>query len=240
MNLIEVHIDASNKKALPANVGTVKQHLNKLTDETSGFTFCAQAIEAKNYEVCLHLYEPSSQQEQGAERKYLGPAFVSFSDAVREKDTAKLRIWVCRGIINQVMQHVDSILSCLSDLKMPVSAKKIPPSEIIRIRMIGQNAYDELSKVITDQNSHKAATEAAERRLPTQLGASIGRCLKDSDHMHLIYFNTHPRCVDLVLSQRQGKLLWHKLIKNKAHLVGGYRDVERLMTGNCFELKPDK
>lgn len=45
--------------------------------------------------------------------------------------------------------------------------------------------------------------------------------------------------MDLIFKGKQGRLLWHILVKNKAHLVGGYRDLDRLLPVKKYKLIPD-
>lgn len=230
MNTLDIIVKEPAK-----NLKLVRERLNQLTKTISGFTFCAQALNEKRYEVCVHLYETVKQEEQ--DRQYICPALVSIRYDVEEKDVI-ICLWVNRNHIERISKLIEFHLEDLTK-KPVIEINRVEPRDTVRIRLVGQNAYEEVGKVIEDKSLHKAAIEDAEKRLPKRLGSSIGRFYVPNCYTNCIYYNTYPRAVDIVLRNREGKLEWHKMIKNKAHLVGGYRDVERLLTDDCFMLKPD-
>lgn len=232
MNSLEICVSDASK-----NLKLVRETLNQLTYSISGFTFCAQALDEKRYEVCVHLYEPLVSGEERQTRDYICPALVSLRAADDVKD-AKFCIWCDRVHLERVSQLLDSTLSDLKEKNL-VSITKALPQHVMRIKLVGQNAYEESARIVADKSQHKAALEDTERRLPRRLGAAIGRFRAENLYTDYIYYNTYPSSVDIVFKNREGKLIWHKMIKNKAHIVGGRRDVERLLSEGCFRLQPD-
>lgn len=211
----------SIKINLPYETATLDL-LNKLTLSIAGFTFSARSLESGKYEVAVHLFELT--EGKSKDREHICPALVS------NRDT-HLLLWVPREKLLNVKTQLDLI-------EVPYDI--IMPHKCVRIRLLGPDSHTEAAKISEDAEKLKEAVEDVDRRLgrTRDFGVSIGRLVQEKD-IDLVYYQTKPRSVDLVLRDRPGRLLWHKLVKNKAHLVGGWRDVNVLMAGSYFRLMPD-
>lgn len=98
---------------------------------------------------------------------------------------------------------------------------------------------------IETTSAHYLAQGDASQRLGSandyrgsSFGLTIGRYVEE-ESVDFIYYNTEPKVVDLIFKGKRGRLLWHILVKNKAHLVGGYRDLDRLLSIEKYKLVPD-
>lgn len=205
--------------------------LNQLANQVSGFTFLARALEQGHYELVIHLYKPDSSWEE-----YVCPALVSLHrPPSRSDDNARLTLWVPREKSRTVFEHLQAI----SDNCEPnFDVRMIKPVDSIRIRLVGPNAHSEADKIATGKAKHENAIKDATMKLDTSFGLTIGRHLEEK-LASFTYYRTYPLIVDIVLRTAKGRMLWHKFIKNKAHLVGGYRDIERVLSNDCFRLSPD-
>lgn len=208
------------------------EQLNRLTDPTSGFTFLARALMNGNYEVCVHLYKLDT-----LPKKYLCPALTHFSGAQVGKDSSssELTLWVPRNNYQAVSDQLE-IISKESTKEFSVT--KIYPRDWTRVRLVGPNAFDEAVKLAEDKDKHTSAIEDVRIKLNASLGITMGRHISEK-YANFIYYLSKPRLVDIVFKTSAGRMLWHDLIKNKAHLVGGYRDIERVLVAGCFDLSPD-
>lgn len=207
------------------------QNLNRFTIEVSSFTFCAKSLEKGNYEVAVHLYRLEPPQ-----REHLCCALVSFSGF--EDDESKqpdLTLWVPKDNLQDVY---DTLTTISEGCSKQFAINKICPSECIRMRFVGPNAHYEASKIAINKDLHQIARQDCDMRLNSTLGLSIGRQVKEGSAI-FTYYNTKPSVVDIVFKSKAGKILWYKLIKNKAHLVGGLLDLNQLLVEKCFQLEPD-
>lgn len=208
------------------------ENLNKFTMGTSGFTFCAKSLARGNYETVVHLYKLNT-----SPREYLCYSLVSLSGCRdREKPLdLKLTLWVPRVNYEEVFEILASISrGCVNEFVI----KRINPRDWIRVRLLGPEARDEALKIANNESEHKSASQDTDMRLNSSLGLTIGRYI-DEKSTSFTYYNTKPHTVDIVFKSKEGKMLWYKLIKNRAHLVGGYRDLDRLLVSECFQIKPD-
>jgi len=206
------------------------EQLNRISCPVSGFTFCAQSIEKGKYEVVVHLYKLDS-----LPREYICPAIVEIKGA-QEGDNMDplLTMWIPRNNYQEILNYLETISrDCTKQFKIST----IYPRDWIRVRLIGPNARDECCKVALDKERHKAAIEDATLRLD-QFGLTIGRHIEEKS-ANFTYYNTDPIVADIVFKKQAGRMLWHQLVKNKAHLVGGFRDLDRLLVADCFKLVPD-
>lgn len=96
------------------------------------------------------------------------------------------------------------------------------------LRPIHTNAQDDASQRLGSANDYKGSS----------FGLTIGRYVEEK-FVDFIYYNTEPRVVDLIFKTKKGRHLWYQLVKNKAHLVGGYRDLDRLLPAQKYKLIPD-
>lgn len=202
--------------------------LNEFCNSTSGFTFAARSLENGNYEVVIHLYEVSLDEEGKKQYDHVCPAFVSAN--VKGKT---LSLWVPRVT-------ADMVENMLNDTQL--AYEKLPPRETVRLRLVGPDARREAMKLATDPGAHESAITDTDRRLlrSQKFGLTIGRHVEELN-ASFTYYQTDPQSVDLILrNKKAGRMMWHKLVKNRAHLVGGKRDVEELFKDKeCFQLKPD-
>lgn len=207
------------------------EHLNQLSDQLSGFTFCARALEGGHYELAVHLYKVNS-----SPREYICPALVNLlKPAVKSDQPVRLTLWVPRDKAGEVTNDLQTI-SDNCDNKFGI--KRLKPRDFTRIRLVGPRAQEETEKIVVNKKKCELAIQDAAMKLDRFYGLSIGRHLKE-DLVELTYFNTKPLCVDIVFKTEKGRMLWYKLIKNKAHLVGGHRDIDRLLLDEEFKLLPD-
>ena len=212
--------------------------LDILSESISGFTFSARTLETDRYEVVVHLFTPTTDADQAdhkekkvklepsSDREYICPMFVN-------NRADHMIFWLPR-------KHVDRILELYKSLDDSLKFTKIQPCDWTRVRLIGPKSREEAMKIAQDPERHKQAISDVDQRLAPRrtLGLSIGRFIDEQD-ASFTYYSTDPYAVDIVFRKKAGRMLWHKLIKNKSHLVGGKRDVDTLTTGNCFELIPD-
>lgn len=217
-HLVAIKID------LEYNTATVER-LNKLANSISGFTFSAISLESGRYEIAIHLFKSSADgQTAKGKRLHLCPALVN-------NHKTHLLLWIPRLMVQQVQEQLE---------KIDVPFSLIMARDCVRIRLLGPESRSEAMKIAEDKNKHQDAIQDVDRRLlPSQeFGASIGRFIRESN-ADFIYYQTKPVAVDVVFRNKAGRMLWHQLVKNKAHLVGGKRDVDNLLTANCFKLEPD-
>lgn len=202
--------------------------LNELTRSISGFTFAARALESGRYEVVVHLYEKSATGLPKKSYRHLCPAIV-------HNNSTHWTLWVPRTVADQV----DKLLA---STELPHC--RVAPRESIRLRLVGPEAHNEAARIASDVKKHQEAIEDVELRLAEtyKLYTTIGRLVEEKDAL-FTYYQTDPMSVDIVFRNKsKGRLLWHKLVKNKAHLVGGKRDVDELLLKTFkrnFYLKPD-
>ena len=202
---------------------TTIERLNELTKSVSGFTFAARALEQDRYEVAVHIYKHLDKTNS----KCICPVLVS------KHKNKYLNLWVPR-------EHELEVQNLISGLNVPV--ERVKPRDETRIRLVGPYAREEAAKLAECKKVHETAIEDVDKRLLRNLkfGLTIGRHLEEK-HINFTYYQTHPFAVDLVFKGKPGRMLWHTLIKNKAHLVGGKRDVGRLLANKqCFWLVPDQ
>lgn len=205
--------------------------LNLLANEISGFTFSARALEKGHFEVAIHFYKPNSDP-----REYICPALVSLVKApIRNEEATRLTMWIPRSKIEEVFQHLQ-VISSQCDDKFDVL--RLKPKDITRIRLVGPSSHDVATGIALTKSKHESAIKDSTVKLDASFGLTIGRHLEDKV-ASFTYYNTYPSIVDVIFKGSQGKMLWYKLIKNKAHLVGGYRDIERVLPGDRFNLSPD-
>lgn len=213
----------------------ILEKLNQqLTTCIAGFTFCASAIKQGRYEVGVHLYKPNK-----SPREYVCLAFAQLGNSQYEGDgkQTRLTLWLPRDKCQEIYSYLEKI-SKESPAEI-FNLKKIHPRDWIRLRLVGPDAREESLKLAADPDLHKSAIADADLRLTNpSFGISIGRYIEEK-FACFTYYNTYPNSVDIVLKKANGRMLWHKLIKNKAHLVGGYRDLERLLVADCFNITPD-
>lgn len=228
-HLIPLQITLSSSKD-GCHLENQLKELNRLTNEVSGFTFCARALEKGNYEIAIHLNEPDV-----VPRQHICSTFASLSISEKTDQATVLTLWVPKEHYAEVLKHLDSISEGCTK---KITINRIHPREWTRIRLIGPNAREESMKISLDAEKHKLAINDADLRLDRVFGISIGRCVEEKV-ASFTYYNTYPKAVDVVFRTKEGRMLWHKLIKNKAHLVGGHRDLERLLVADCFKLIPD-
>lgn len=208
------------------------ENLNRFTLEVSGFTFCAKSLEMGNYEIAVHLYKLNT-----LPREYLCYSLVSLSrnEENNEYSGRTFTLWVPRVNFEEVFETLTSISKdCIKEFKV----KKIYSRDWIRTRLIGPEAREEAIKIANDVSKHESASEDTDMRLNLSLGLTIGRYFEEIS-TSFTYYHTKPYTVDVVFKLKEGKMLWYKLIKNKAHLVGGYRDLNRLLVAEWFQVKPD-
>lgn len=192
--------------------------VNQLADEVAGFTFCAQAMRQGRYEVSVKLLNLDAQT-----REHLCTGLSSFS---RSQESSKnnvpdlLTLWIPRGEYDKVYKYLEKI-STMCDPTFTLT--RIYPRDWTRVRLVGPSAYEDALKIADDKDVHQKAIEDANFRLSPKLGSLIGRCIEEK-FASFVYYNTRPQKVDIVLKTAGGRMLWHKLVKNKAHLVGGYHN----------------
>lgn len=198
--------------------------LNRLSNVVSGFTFLARSLEGNRYEVVIHLYKPDSQEESDR----ICPSFVSIkvpkSVDKLEKPPSILTMWIPRNHQDEVLKNLELISA---ECVKPFQVKVIPPQEWTRLRLIGPKARQESIRIAKEAKVHTAAGEEATMRLHKSLVDRIGRFVEDDD-ANFTYYATSPLTVDIVFKKKLGRMLWYKLIKTRAHLVGGYEDVTEI------------
>lgn len=221
------------------NLDEQLEHLNNITNETSGFTFCAKSIQKGNYEIIIHIYKLNTTQ-----RVYLCPAIVNLKPPSIKKsknDTkgnrACLTLWLPRENYQEVHNNLVTITNDYFTNK-ETSIVTVYPKEWTRIRLVGPNAHEESMKIAENREKHLSAINDVKYKLNKSLGLTIGRYIQES-YANYTYYYTKPIVVDIVFKNRQGRMLWYQLIKNKSHLVGGYRDIDRLLIADCFKIEPD-
>lgn len=238
--------------------------LNSMTESAAGFTFKAKALEQGNYEVCIHLYKraiaemnasqeianghddaPTLQAEGTSPdaREYLCPAIATLrcartTDAQCKKNPV-VTLWIPRNRYAEVFDQLDKVRE-LSKSNMFV--KRMWPQDYARIRLVGPKAREHALKLVADQQvkqAHLQAIKEVDLRLSRCPNLTIGRHMRGK-WLSVTYYSTKPQVVDIMLKGSEGRKLWNGLIKNRAHLVGGYRDLNRLLTDKSqFELAPD-
>lgn len=202
--------------------------LNRICREISGFTFLAKSLRSGRYEIAIHLFDPDRQS-----KTHTCVSLVTISQ--RSEDLLYLTLWVPRDKLTEVTCSLD-LISKESDRKF--SIERIYPKDCVRIRLVGPSAYKEAMRIADNKDNHLTAIKDVEERLSEKMGSTIGRHLQE-EQASFTYYNTVPMTVDVVFKNSGGRLLWHKLVKNRAHLVGGYRDIGDLLKEDCFQIKPD-
>ena len=212
---------------------TTREELNKLTKSISGFTFSAKALESGRYEIVVHLFRPKAlatsepaslehveKKFKTPNREYICPAYV-----INNNNNKHLILWLPRS-------NADEVIELYRDLT-PLSFKKIQPCEWVRVRLIGPKAREEALKIVEEKEGQQKVMEDVDRRLLLShgFGVTLGRFEDPNSAASFTYYQTEPPTVDVVFRHKAGRTLWHKLIKNKAHLVGGKRDVDNLFSG---------
>lgn len=210
------------------DTATIKT-LNQFCHPASGFTFAARSLENGRYEIVIHLYETKlGEKKSEGQHEHVCPALVAYN--VQAK---RLTMWVPR--LN--VARVQGILKATN-----LVHEMLPPRETVRIRLMGPYARKEAMKISVKMKVHEEAIFDVDRRLLAshKLGLTIGRHIEETSAC-FTYYQTDPQSVDIVIRNKAlGRMLWHKMIKNKAHLVGGKRDVDELFKEKeCFQLKPD-
>lgn len=221
----------------PYNRSTIDK-LNLLTDSTSGFTFAARSLENCRYEVMIHLFSPSSTSTQckskakkfkqtvsTGTRDYICPCLVT-------NRNTHLILWLPRDNVDKVIDSYQKN----SDL----SLTRIPLCDLVRTRLIGPDAVKYAESIVEDKSEFKSAILDMERRLAPikELELSIGRFF-EQETAQFTLFPFDPYVVDVVFCKKGGRMAWHNLVKNRAHLVGGKRDCDVLMAELDLEMKPD-
>jgi hypothetical protein len=214
------------------DTGTIEK-LNRLTRTISGFTFAARALESGRYEVVIHLYETSATSRRN--RKCPQGAYKYVCPAIVHNDTTHWTIWVPKNAR-------ETVEKLLATTQLPY--RLVAPSDATRVRLVGPDAHREAARIALDAKKHEEAIQDVELRLARthKFCTTIGRYVEEKNAL-FTYYQTEPSSVDVVLrNRRDGRMLWHRLIKNRSHLVGGKRDFDELLLeryGECFRLKPD-
>lgn len=192
------------------------EKLNMMTNEPSGFTFFAIALEKSRYEVTIKLFDDNKQ--------FICNAFVYLDNYERKSESNSITIWVPRNCHECICDKLNQISKqCKKEFKV----ETIMPKDWTRIRLLGPNAHQEALRICDDIDEHKLTIEDTLKRCKSSFGFLLGRHVLDK-HANFTYFNTNPESVDIVFKGKPGRLLWYKLTKNRAHLVGGQRDLDRL------------
>lgn len=229
-HLVSIELTLASFKT-PCDVEKQLEALNRLANQVSGFTFLARALEQGHYELVIHLYKPDSSWKE-----YICPALVSlYRPSVRSDDCARLTLWVPREKSQAVLEHLQAISD---NCEKKFDIRMIKPADSIRIRLVGPNAHSEAAKIARGKVKHENAIKDAVMKLDSSFGLTIGRHLEEK-LASFTYYRTYPLIVDMVLNSAEGRKLWYTLVKNKAHLVGGHRDIERVLSNDCFRLSPD-
>lgn len=208
--------------------------LNRLTRQVSGFTFQAQALKKGRYELAIHIFKPNSRPSE-----YLCTLYATLKESQKQdkakKTGSQLNLWIPRSHFDEIHDYLKTISE---DSSADFTITKLSIQDYARVRLIGPDCRKAATKITSDLESHKSVVEDVGLRLNCSLGISIGRFVEEK-HVDFTYFNTKPQTVDVVFKKKPGRMLWHELVKNKAHLVGGLRDLENLMQNDCLKLKPD-
>lgn len=198
------------------------EKLNTLTKQSLGFTFCALALEKTLYEVMICLLDGTD--------KPICNAHVYLSNYDDPEKTPNLMLWVPRSSYHMVLNRLETISSNLCHKPFKVST--LMPKDCVRFRLIGPRSRDEILRLfesdVDTKNQHLNAITQTDERCKRLFKYSIGRYV-EGDIADVIYYNTNPRGVDIIFKGSEGRLLWHKLIKHRAHLVGGHRDFQNLV-----------
>lgn len=193
--------------------------LNGLTDKKTGFTFLSKSFINQKYEVQIYLYE-----------RHLYPnnyictcrAFIS-----QENEDVKLKLWVPRVKAKHVEQQ---LVSLLNDKNLyEINAVNI--SKQSRVRCIGPKVTRALTS-LCDSDAKVEELHGCLAKVPTGFKATMGLKLHPTSAVTMICYNTSPPMIDAIFDGKQGRLAWYKLIRNKTHVVGGYRDVKNLLLTN--------
>lgn len=213
----------------PSSAHRHLEALNMICREISGFTFIARSLTGGRYEVVIHLFDPHRQS-----KAFICPALVnlSYND---DKTSMYLTLWVPKEKLADVNEHLELVSE---ESSKNFSIERIFPRRWFRVRLVGPSAHKEAQRIAENKEAHLEAINDTENRLTESMGSTIGRYLEEKT-ANFTYYNTVPKTVDVVFKNSEGRLLWHKLVKNRAHLVGGHRDIERLLTEDCFQIKPD-
>uniref|UniRef100_A0A6G1SGG1 Pop1 N-terminal domain-containing protein n=1 Tax=Aceria tosichella TaxID=561515 RepID=A0A6G1SGG1_9ACAR len=210
--------------------------LNELTRSVSGFTFAARALELGRYEVVIHLYETSlAAAHQRSKSSPPKKVYTHLCPAIVHNNKTHWTLWVPRVV-------ADRVDKLLTTVELPHC--RVAPRDAIRIRLVGPDAHRRAAAIALDPVKHEQAIEDVELRLMKshKFHTTIGRYFEEKD-ASFTYYQTDPISVDVVFrNRRKGRMLWHQLVRNKAHLVGGKRDVDELLLkryADCFQLKPD-
>lgn len=197
------------------------EKLNKLTNESSGFTFCAISLEKCRYELTIKLFD--------VRQEYICDALVYLDNYDDPKSSTKITLWVPRDKHQNIC---DKLRTISADCKHPFEISTIMPRELIRIRLVGPDARERALSICEDREKHEMAISETDIKCRRVFGCLMGRFEKGIV-TDVIYFNTEPNIVDIVFKGPKGRMLWYKLIKNNSHLVGGQRDFEILGSSAC-------
>ena len=213
-HLIAIKLDLGN----PQKASLIDQltKLNSLAEEPSGFTFCAISLERCNYELTIKLFDKRN--------AYICDALVHLDNYHDQKRPAFLTMWV------PILHHkiiIDRLKVISTECSREFKTQLVMPNEWVRIRLVGQDSREIAQKLGKDKELHDNAVYDADFRCKSFLKFHLGRHIEEQV-VNFTYFNTQPRAVDIVLKGKEGRLLWYDMIKNKSHLVGGFRDFTRL------------
>lgn len=203
-------------------------YLNRLTKEVSGFTFCAQSLIKGQYEIVIHMFNPDTNE-------YICPAFTNLHGANVKQPNCEITLWVPR---NKFQEIYNNLIVISEQFNREYQIDQVYPKDWTRVRLVGPSAHEQALKISESQKIHKSAILDVKKKLNLSFGLTIGRFVEEKV-ANFIYYYTKPTVVDIVFKGPEGRMLWHKLIKNKAHLVGGHRDIDRLLVADCFKLIPD-
>lgn len=186
--------------------------LNRLCNPASGFTFLAKSICDGHYEVLTYLYK-LDQYPYG----FICPARITFIDMT------KLLLWIPQNKYESVLEQVMTSLNKLDSLS-------ICKGNMMRFRLVGPNCIKEACRICPSSGGLLGVIKESQLRLSQAYSASIGRRVTVSENqtsISFIYFNSAPKMIDIILPiKTKSKMVWYELIKNRAHLMGGMRDLE--------------
>lgn len=194
--------------------------LNQLAREASGFTFCSRALESGRYETIVKMFDET--------KEFICEAIVFLTNYKEEDVPSILTLWVPRKYHSIIKSNLERISSAC---RQSFCVKTIMPKDSVRFRLLGPDARERALQLISKgdlQDVHKLTMKEADIRCKSCFKYQLGRHI-EGQHISCTYYNTKPRAVDIIVKGPEGRLLFHKLIKHKAHLVGGYRDYDRLI-----------
>lgn len=221
-HLVRIRLDFN--QGVRGQIISLLDQLNSLTNCISGFTFSAEALELGEFEITVKLFSPA--------KEFICNALVFLSN-YSKCCPSYLTMWLPKENSVEILRRLEEI-SELSKVKFRCSLQST--SDILRIRLLGPNSHLRALSISTNLHENTKARDQVVTQIHKSLGLSIGRFIEE-DNLDVIHYNTDPITVDIVLKGPSGRLLWCKLVKNKAHLVGGYRDWLVLSKSIRFKLE---